>query len=352
MVESQDNPAPHVDVSVLMPTYNARRHIEEAVGAMRAQRFEGTLEFLVIDGGSIDGTREVVQALAREDPRIRLIDNPARRTPHALNRGLREARGRFVARMDAHTMYPPAYLAAGVERLRRGDVDWVSGAALPEGRGVWSRRVALALQSRMGVGAAAFRLAQREEREVDSGFAGVWHRSFFEIHGGWDEGWPVNQDGELAGRVRGAGAKILCLPEMAARYIPRDTLPQLARQYGRYGVYKAKTCRRHPAALRRSLLLPPALVATAASAAVPGRSGHLARRAIAVYVTALAAEAVRMRRRASARDAAALPLVWATMHLSWGAGFIIGSARFGPPLRAVAQAFGARPSPADSAAVA
>jgi hypothetical protein len=194
----------------------------------------------------------------------------------------------------------------------------------------------------MGVGAAAFRLAQIEEREVDTGFAGVWHRSFFEIHGGWDEGWPINQDGELAGRARGAGAKIVCLPEMAARYVPRDALPELARQYARYGVYKAKTCRRHPAALRRSLLLPPALVATVTSAALPRRMGRFGRRAIALYATALAAEAVRMQRCAPARDAAALPLVWATMHLSWGAGFLAGSARFGPPMGAIAQAFGAR----------
>ena len=93
MVESQDNPAPHVDVSVLMPTYNARRHIEEAVGAMRAQRFEGTLEFLVIDGGSIDGTREVVLAPPRGTRPVR----GSHGRPHDVPAGIPGRRGRALA---------------------------------------------------------------------------------------------------------------------------------------------------------------------------------------------------------------------------------------------------------------
>src|SRR6059058_4726026 len=136
-----------IDASVLVPVLNEEAHIREAVDAMRAQEFEGTIEFLFMDGGSTDGTRAILEELAAEDPRIRVLDNPGRTTPHALNVGLAAARGDYVARMDAHTYYPDNYLARGVERLRRGDVAWVAGPAIPRGEGRWSRRVALALNS-------------------------------------------------------------------------------------------------------------------------------------------------------------------------------------------------------------
>src|ERR1700704_456922 len=91
-----------VDASVLVPVLNEEEHIREAVDAMRAQDFDGTIEFLFMDGGSTDRTRAVLEELATSDARIRVLDNPGRTTPHALNVGLSAARGEFVVRMDAH----------------------------------------------------------------------------------------------------------------------------------------------------------------------------------------------------------------------------------------------------------
>src|SRR3954469_19254733 len=136
-----------VDVSVLTPVLNEEAHIRETVAAMRRQEFPGSVEFLFIDGRSSDRTRAILEELAEDDPRIRVLDNPNRTTAYALNIGLAASRGRYVARMDAHTRYPPRYLALGVERLERGDVVWVAGPQIPHGEGVWSRRVALALES-------------------------------------------------------------------------------------------------------------------------------------------------------------------------------------------------------------
>ena len=102
-----------VDVSVLTPVLNEADHIRETVAAMRAQRFDGEVEFLFMDGGSEDATRAILEELAREDPRIRVFDNPGRQVTHGLNVGLRNARGEFVARMDAHTYYPRRVSRAG-----------------------------------------------------------------------------------------------------------------------------------------------------------------------------------------------------------------------------------------------
>ncbi len=323
-------------MSVLTPTLNEEAQIVETVRTLQAQQLDQGVEFLFVDGRSDDATRSVLERLAADDPRIRVLDNPHRAIPFALNIGLDNARGEFVARMDAHTLYPPDYLARGLERLRRGDVQWVSGPQLPHGVGRWSRRVALALDTRLGIGGAAFRNAERET-EVDAGYTGIWRRDTLLRHGGWDQRWPINEDGELAARIREAGGRIVCIPEMAARYVPRDSLGALARQYFRYGIYRAKTCGAHPESMRRSHLLPPALVLTLPVAALrPGWPSRVARAGIAAYLIALAGTAA-SRLRVAAGDACWLPVVLATMHLSWGCGFLVGAARFGPPLRAIAM---------------
>src|SRR4051812_32654134 len=334
-----------VDASVLVPVLNEEEHIREAVDAMRAQEFDGTIELLFMDGGSTDSTRALLEELAAEDPRIRVFDNPGRTTPHGLNVGLAAARGDFVVRMDAHAFYPPRYIAAGVERLRRGDVDWVAGPAIPRGTGRWSKRVALALNSGLTtVGSRKWRAAQdgggsAGEVELDTGvFAGVWRRDTLERHGGWDTGWPINQDSELAARVLARGGRIVLLPEMGAEYVPRDNLKGLARQYWRYGIYRGKTSRYHANSLRRSQLVAPGLaLAVLAALGGPRVLRVPARLAVASYVASLAAVSVRVAEPGEERDAAALPVVFAIMHLTWGFGFLWSVVRFGPPLAALAR---------------
>src|SRR3954468_11889346 len=328
-----------IDVSVLVPVLNEASGIRAAVDAMRAQRFSGQFELLLVDGGSDDGTRELLEEMAAGDPRLRVLDNPERFTPQALNVGLRAARGRYIARMDAHTFYPPDYLEVALRRLERGDYDWVAGPALPQGVDPGTRRTELALQSRLGVGGALFRSLTTGEAETDTGFTGLMQRETLERLGGWDEGWPVNQDSEIAARLRKSGGRIVCVAGMAAGYVPRGTLRGLARQYWRYGQYRVKTSVRHPESMRRSHLVPPALGGPLAGAALPGRLGTACRAGAALYAAAVSAESVRLgvaHRRPG--DAIRLPAVFATMHVAWGVGFIAGSGRFGPPLRGVLRA--------------
>lgn len=348
---NSDGPA-HVDASVLTPVLNEERHISDTVTAMQAQRFDGEVEFLFMDGRSEDRTKEILEELAKSDPRIRVFDNPGRTSTAGLNVGLRHARGDYLVRMDAHTFYPEDYIARGVERLRKGDVVWVAGPQVPFGTDAWSRRVALALNTWLGTGGSARWGADSEsdrnngERELDTGvFAGLWLRSTVEEQGGWDEDWAINQDSELAARVLDAGGRIVSLPELAARYVPRNSLRGLARQYWRYGNYRAKTAARHPSSLERRQLFAPALaIAVLAAVAAPEPVRRLGRAGLAAYLAAVIATSVRAGSRASAADAGSLPAVFAVMHLSWGFGFLSGCVRFGPPFAALARTAGLRRS--------
>ena len=335
-----------VDVSVLVPVRNESAHIESSVAAMCAQRFSGTVEFLFADGGSEDDTRETLERLAIHDQRIVVLDNPRRITPSGLNVCLRHARGQYVARMDAHTYYPPDYLARGVARLRQGGTEWVSGPAVPLPVGRVSRAVALALQTWIGQGGSrkwrAATDAEAPERELDTGvFGGVWLRSTVLRFGGWDERWPANQDAEMAGRFLATGCRLIMVPAMGARYVPRDNLAGLARQYWGYGHYRVQTSNRHPDSMRRSLLVPPLLVLTAAAAAAaPRRVRGPARAGIVLYLAALAQAAAATARREDVRDAALMPLVLATMHTGHGVGVLRGFMRFGLPWAALLRIVG------------
>jgi succinoglycan biosynthesis protein ExoA len=330
------------DVSVLIPVLNEAEHIRATVATMREQALDGrTLELVFADGRSDDDTKAILDELAREDERVVVVDNPARTTAAGLNAALSAARGRYVARMDAHSFFPARYLAAGIERLERGggedDVVWVAGPVVPRGNGGISGAVAVALGSRLGVGGSSkWRMNDPDARaadefELDTGvFAGVWTRETVDRLGGWDDGWPVNQDSELAARVHAAGGRIVCLPEMAAEYLPRRDLKKLWRQYWRFGFYRAKTSTRHPSSLRKTHLLPPIVVLTAVVALLPlGPLARLARLGIALYAGALLVTAIGESRHAPAREAALLPPVLAVMHVSWGLGFLAGWARYG-----------------------
>ena len=335
-----------MDVSVLVPVLNEERHIRETVAMMQAQRFDGTFELLFADGGSSDRTRAILLEIAVEDSRIRVLDNPRRRTASGLNVCLREARGEFVARMDAHTFYADRYLAAGVERLQRGDTEWVSGPAVPRPSGGVSSAVALALASWLGRGGSRKwnkNVAEAEERELDTGvFGGVWRRAKVLEFGGWDERWPVNQDSEMASRFLARGERLVCLPEMVGHYVPRDSLSALGRQYFRYGFYRARTFRRHPQSMRPSHLIAPVLTCALLGALLTPRPLRwVSRLVLATYLGSVLVTGARVAMRREERvEGAMLPVVLPVMHLGWGFGTLVGALRFGPPIAALRRLAG------------
>jgi succinoglycan biosynthesis protein ExoA len=335
------------DCSVLVPVFNEEPYIEDSVAAMLRQRFDGEIEFLFADGRSTDRTRELLETMAREDPRIRVLDNPNRSVSSGLNVALRHARGRWVVRMDAHTEYPADYVALGVGRLQRGDTRWVSGPQVPVGHGRVSRAVALALASRLGRGGSRKWGEPQDigdgEWELDSGvFDGVWERSTLLDYGGWDERWPRNSDSEMAGRFLARGERLVCVAAMGASYVPRDSLAGLWRQYVGYGEYRVKTAARHPRTMRRSHLLAPAIVLDLALASAGrGRARSAARAGLGVYAVALAGTGIGAARRARpTSDAALVPAVLAIMHFGHGLGMLAGAAKHGPPLAALASVVG------------
>jgi glycosyltransferase involved in cell wall biosynthesis len=316
------------EVTVVVPARNEVATIDRTLRSVLAQDFDGALEIVVADGRSSDGTREAVERLATEDPRIRLVENPAGETPAALNAALAVARGRWLVRIDGHSRVPPDYVRRLVDHLRSGACDGVGGRKLAVGRGAFGRAVAAAHGSRFGIGDSRYHFDGRPEY-VDHVPFGAYATERARRIGGWEERFRRNQDFEFDWRYVEAGGRLLLDPGIEVEWNVRETPAALARQYFEYGSWRCRTLARHPRSLHVRWLAPPVL----ATALVAGaglswtRPGRLALGAVgSAYLGFVAVGAAQLARRTGVhRRHAALAL--ACMHVPWGAGFALSAVR-------------------------
>ena len=107
-------------VSVVVPAYNAEKTIDETLRSIRTQTYRN-LEIIIVDDGSSDNTAEIATFHSRRDPRIRLIQQLNGGVAAARNRGIAEARGDFIAPIDADDLWRPAKIERQMDlMLARG----------------------------------------------------------------------------------------------------------------------------------------------------------------------------------------------------------------------------------------
>lgn len=319
-------------VSVLIPVYNEERYIARCLDSILANDYpKDRLEILMIDGMSNDRSREIVQEYAQRFPFIRLINNPKRIQSAALNIGIRESKGKIIIRMDAHTLYASDYIRQCVELLETTESANVGGLQRAVGINYISNAIAVATTTPFGIGNAHFRYDEKE-MWVDTVYLGAWHKSTLEALGGFNEEWIVNEDYELNYRLRKAGGKILLSPKIKCWYYVRPSLKALARQYFRYGLWKVKTLVTYPDSLRWRQLAPPALVlAFLFSLGIIPIKWMLGISVPALYLVANLIASIWTASRRGWKYLPLLPFVFATIHLSWGTGFLAGLFKWGIP---------------------
>jgi len=253
-------------VSVVIPARNEEKFIAACLQSVLDGRYpHDRLEILVIDGESTDQTPAIVKSFCARYPFVRLLENPARVVPHAMNIGIRAATGEIIVRVDAHARYGADYvlqLVTWMQRLRADNVGgvWIThpGAGTAE-----AMAVAIVLSHRFGVGSADYRLSGSEApREVDTVPFGCYRREMFEKIGLYDERFIRNQDDELNARLKRSGGRIFLIPEIRIDYVARESLRKLARMLYQYGYFKPLIAVKlgRPATLRQ--LAPPLFAAS------------------------------------------------------------------------------------------
>ena len=316
-------------VTIAIPCLDESRFIERCVRDALAQNYPpDRLEVVVADGGSRDGTRELLAALASGERRLRFIDNPGRIQARGMNEILRIARGGVIVRFDAHSDYAPDYVSQCVAELKRTGADNVGGAARARADTPFRHALCAALDSPLGVGGAGYRSADREGY-VDTVFCGAFPRAVFERVGMYDPGAVVNEDAELNQRIAAAGGRIYLSRRIVAHYYPRASVRALAKQYFLYGQGRARTILKGGRLPRPRNMGPFLAVVGGAALLLAAPRSPVTWGALGLYGLVTGIEAARVApHRPEARALAVWPL-FPVIHVAHGCGMLVGLVRYG-----------------------
>ena len=326
-----EQPVPFV--SVIMPVRNEAGFIERAIKSILGNDYPAErMEVLVVDGASDDSTRQTVTKLSEHDSRVRMLDNPKRIVPAAMNIGINAARGDLFIRVDGHAEIPADFITKSVKCLEEHPEAWVAGGYIETVADDYTpRAIASAMRSPIGVGNSRFRLGNYEGW-VDTLAFGAHHRWIVEKIGYFDEELVRNQDDEFNLRIILAGGKIWMSRSIESTYYSRGSLSKLWRQYFQYGFWRTRVLQKHkrPAALRQVvpiLLVLSVLLLGSAGLLWRGFWILLAVEAL-LYLLVLAAGASDVGRRSGWQYSPMAPLVFFILHFAYGLGSLWGVTRF------------------------
>jgi cellulose synthase/poly-beta-1,6-N-acetylglucosamine synthase-like glycosyltransferase len=315
-------------VTVVVPMLNEERFIGECLDSLIDQDYPSDrLEVLVVDGRSEDRSHSIVQGKSREHGFIRLLDNPKRSAPAALNAGIRAAQGQVIAIVGAHSSVDADFVRQNVRKLVETDAACVGGGIQTVSLSAVGEAIALAMACPFGVGDAMFRYSEKEQY-VDTVAFAAYRREVFDQIGLFDEELIGAEDDELNYRLRAHGGRILLSPQIRSRYVCRSSVPTLWKQYFRYGEAKVRVLQRHPRQMRWRQFVPPAFVTAVAAGLALATSGILWPLAVVAgaYLAASLGVSIYLASRTSLRHLAILPLAFATLHVAYGTGFLKGLA--------------------------
>ncbi len=320
-------------VSVIMPVRNEAIFIEQAIRSILDNDYPADkMELIVVDGMSDDGTRQIVEKLSAQDSRIKLIDNPEKIVPFAMNRAIDIAKGEYIIRVDAHSEYSSDYIKSAVEVLERTGAGCVGGymETLAGADTLVAKAISLATSSKFGVGGSKFRTGGNEELEVDTVPFGCFRKEVFEKAGKYNVKLVRNQDIELSTRIRKAGFRIIISPAIKLKYYNRATFKSLRGQSFSNGKWNAYTLYLIGGGLRPRHLIPAVFVLGliffgVISFIYKPMGAYLLLGYVGLYLTCAIVEALRI--SVSNKSLLLFPFIllsFVQMHLWYGLGTIWG----------------------------
>lgn len=230
----------NIEVSVVIPVYNEEKYIVRCIESLIKQDFpKDKVEFIFVDGNSTDKTVEIIDSYAKKYPNIKLLHNPKKTVPYAMNIGIDNARGQYIIRADAHSEYSSDYISKCIYYLNKTGADNVGGPAVAVGETFIGRAFAYIHHCPFGLGGGKFRSTDYEGY-VDTVYLGAFRKTTLLNIGKYDERLTRNQDIELNSRIRKNGGKIYLTPDIKSKYYCRDSISAIAKQSysnGKWNIY-------------------------------------------------------------------------------------------------------------------
>jgi glycosyltransferase involved in cell wall biosynthesis len=230
-------------ISVIIPIYNEEKYIAKCLDSIIKSDYDkDKMEVLLVDGGSSDKTVEIIKEYQKKYPFFKLLHNQKKIVPVAMNIGIKNAKGEYIIRLDAHSMYPKDYFKKLIYYHRKLDADNVGGIVITEvkNKNNISNAIKNVLSDKLGVG-SAFRSGVKEIKEVDTVPFGCYKKEIFDKVGLYDERLVRNQDIELNKRIKKAGGKIYLIPDIKCTYFARETYKDLAKNNFNNGLWNILT---------------------------------------------------------------------------------------------------------------
>jgi len=319
-------------VSLVIPTLNEEKYLEQTILSLLSNDYPlNKFEILIIDGLSKDNTVVIAQKLAKKFSNIKLMSNSKIYQSAALNMGIKESKGDFIIRADAHAIYDKNYIKSTINLLQKNEYANVGPVQVSTGSTLVEKAIAKAMNSKIGMGNAKYRLDKREVFEVKSVWLGAWKKETLIKINGFNENLPISEDFDLNYRLRRLGGKIAASNSIKALYLVRKSLTGLFKQFYKYGFWKIKFLIMHPKEFQLRWLAPPIFVCSLFFSIVLSVLSQFIFWSIMlpiIYLFGLFSITFYfMIKSNSLKDLLScmiLYLIFPIIHISWGIGFLYG----------------------------
>ena len=322
----------NVAVSVIIPVRNEENYISKCIESVLKQDFcSQEIELIFIDGDSEDNTVKIIEKFSKECKFIKLYKNPQKTVQYALNIGIKNAVGKYIVRLDAHSEYADDYISKCVEYLEKNNADNVGGPMIAKGKTQIQRVVAAAYHSKFALGGGKFH-NENYEGYADTVYLGAFKKETLLRLNMYDERLPRNEDDDLNFRILKSGGKVFITPKIKSIYYPRSSYKELFKQYFEYGFWKVAVIKKHKKPARLSHLIPISFVLFIISFSILSLFNDLACKmflsVMLLYLCLNLCFSFKNGRLNSVLDKFRLVWVHFVLHISYGFGFLCGIFKF------------------------